>query len=219
MRELTTQFQYRARYFTQGVLDVNTRKLWFVLHGYGQLAKFFLNKFNPASDAGVYIIAPEGLSKFYLEDVASRARSGNNRVGATWMTRDDRLRDIENYQAYLTMIYSREVPQGFNGEISILGFSQGAATATRWAIDGCPLFHRLIVWAGILPPDMNFETAHEILKDKKVIEVFGKSDPYLTDEKLKEISMLNKRLNIHPEIIEFEGGHEINESVLMTLIK
>jgi predicted esterase len=219
MKELNIHFQYKTRYYTQGVLDSNTKNIWFVLHGYGQLAKFFLSKFNHVSDAGVYVIAPEGLSKFYLEDVTSRARTGNNRVGATWMTRENRLTDIENYLTYLKNIYNKEVPNDFKGEISILGFSQGAATATRWALEGYPLFHRLILWAGILPPDMNFDQAHEILKDKKVIEVFGKSDPYLTDERLKEVSDLNAKLNIHPEIIEFDGGHEINEPTLMNLMK
>lgn len=219
MKELNIHFHYKARYYTQGVIDSNTKRIWFVLHGYGQLAKYFLTKFNLVSDAGDYVIAPEGLSKFYLEDVSSRARTGNNRVGATWMTRENRLTDIENYLTYLNGIYNQEVPSDFWGEISILGFSQGAATATRWAIEGNPLFHRLILWAGVLPPDMNFDKAHEILKDKKVIEVFGKSDPYLTNERLKEVTDLNARLNIHPEIIEFDGGHEINEPALIILMK
>ena len=219
MRELNVHFHFKARYYTKGVLDSNTKKIWFVLHGYGQLAKYFLNKFKPVSDAGVYLIAPEGLSKFYLEDVTSRARTGNNRVGATWMTRENRLTDIENYVTYLNAIYKQEVPHDFKGEVTILGFSQGAATATRWAIETNPFFHQLILWAGILPPDMNFDHAHAILKDKKVIEVFGKSDPYLTDERRKEVKDLNDRLNIHPEIIEFDGGHEINEPALMSLLK
>jgi predicted esterase len=116
-------------------------------------------------------------------------------------------------------VYQKEVPHGFQGEITLLGFSQGAATATRWAIESNHALHQLILWAGILPPDMDFEKAHEILKDKKVIEVFGKSDPYITDERLRELTSLNERLNIHPEIVKFEGGHEINEDVLSALSK
>ncbi len=219
MRELNIRLQYKARYYTQGVLDSSTKKIWIVLHGYGQLAKYFLNKFIMVSDAGGYVIAPEGLSKFYLEDVTSRARTGNNRVGATWMTRENRLTDIENYLTYLNVIYKQEVPNDFMGEITILGFSQGAATATRWAIEARPIFHRLVLWAGILPHDMNFDKAHDILKDKKVIEVFGKSDPYLTEKRLTEVMDLNNRLNIHPEIIEFDGGHEINDRALLNLMK
>lgn len=219
MKEVNINFNFKTRYYTKGELGSGTKSIWFVLHGYGQLAKYFLNKFNLVSEAGAYVIAAEGLSKFYLEDVTSRARSGNNRVGATWMTRENRQTDIENYITYLNRIYYQEVPNDFKGKITILGFSQGAATATRWAIEGNPLFHRLILWAGVLPPDMNFDKANDVLRNKKVIEVFGKSDPYLTEDRLKELKDLNNQINIHPEIIEFEGGHEINEPVLQGLLK
>jgi len=217
MKEQELFFNYKARYYTQGELNPETKKIWFVMHGYGQLARFFMKKFNVLSNANGYIIAPEGLSRFYLEDITSRARSGNNRVGATWMTRENRLTDIENYISYLNMIYKKEVPDNFSGEIIFFGFSQGAATATRWALQGNILFHQLILWAGVLPPDMDFQRAFEILKDKKIIEVFGKDDPYLTDEKLKEVTSLNKRLGIDPLVIEFEGGHELNEAVLIRI--
>ncbi len=216
--EQELHFDYRARYYTEGVMSAATTKIWFVMHGYGQLARFFLKRFKVLSDEGVFVIAPEGLSTFYLEEVTSRVRTGNNRVGATWMTRENRIADIENYISLLNHIYKKEVPEGFSGEITLLGFSQGAATATRWAIDGNNPFHQLILWSGILPPDMNFEKAHEILKDKKILEVFGKTDPYVTDEKLNEVTSLNTRLGLNPTIIKFDGGHEINEEVLIRLI-
>jgi len=219
MRELDIQFTYKTRYYTEGNLGTGTKKIWVVLHGYGQLARYFLKKFNVLSESGVYVIAPEGISKFYLEDVSSRSRTGNNRVGATWMTRENRLTEIENYISYLNSVYKKEVPENFQGEITILGFSQGAATAARWAIDGNQPFQRLILWAGIFPPDMNFEKAQEIFQGKRVIEVFGTTDPYLTDDRLKEVSSVNNHLNIHPEIIEFDGGHEIDAQVLASLLK
>lgn len=218
MKEQELNFNYKARYYTQGELTATTKKIWFVLHGYGQLAKFFISKFKVLSDADVFVIAPEGLSKFYLEDVTSRARTGNNRVGSTWMTRENRLTDIDNYITYLNNVYQKEVPPHFEGKITFLGFSQGAATATRWAIEGNRSFDQLILWAGVLPPDMNFEKAHETLKDKKIIEVFGKTDPYLTDERLKEVTSINSRLNINPTLVEFDGGHEINQEALIGLI-
>jgi len=219
MQEQTVSIQFKAHYYTLGTPQATTRQIWFVLHGYGQLSKFFLHKFNVLADAGVYVVAPEGLSKFYLEDVTSGSRTGNTRVGATWMTKENRLTDIENYITYLNSVYTKEVPANFRGEITMLGFSQGAATATRWAIESNLAFQRLILWGGILPPDMNFEKAHEALKDKKLIEVFGKNDPYLTDAKLKEVTAINERLAIKPEIIEFEGGHEMNDQVLLNLLK
>ena len=97
MKEQEIHIDYKARYCTLGDFNEATRKIWFVLHGYGQLARFFIRKFKTLSDEGVYVIAPEGLSKFYLEDVTTRAQSGNSRVGAAWMTSENRLADIENY--------------------------------------------------------------------------------------------------------------------------
>jgi predicted esterase len=217
MKKQELHFNYKARYYTLGEMNPSIRKIWFVLHGYGQLAKYFIKKFKSLSDAGILVIAPEGLSKFYLEDVTRRAQSGNNRVGATWMTRENRMTDIENYLCYLNTLYKKEVPPDFDGEVTLLGFSQGAATVTRWAIDGKNPFHQLILWAGVLPADMNFEKAHEVLKDKKICEVFGKTDPYLTEERLHEVTSLNTRLGITPTRITFDGGHEINEEALSSL--
>ena len=121
MKESGISFQFKARYYTLGDLRPSTSKIWFVLHGYGQLSKFFISKFKILADTGVHVIAPEGLSKFYLEDITTRANSGNNRVGATWMTRENRLTDIENYLTYLSNVYKIEVPVDFQGEITLLG--------------------------------------------------------------------------------------------------
>ena len=35
-----------ARYFTYGQLNPDTRNVWFVCHGYGQLAEYFIKKFE-----------------------------------------------------------------------------------------------------------------------------------------------------------------------------
>lgn len=211
-------FSFKARYFTLGQLNDSTTSIWFVLHGYGQLAQYFIRKFKPLEDAGIFVVAPEGLSKFYLEDITNRTRTGNNKVGATWMTRENRTRDIINYISYLNEVYHSIVPENFKGEITVLGFSQGAATATRWIIDGQIKFNSLILWGGIFPPDMNFEKGYEVLKGKQVKGVIGKSDPYLNDEKLNEMTAINTQLEISPELITFEGGHEIDSDTLKRLI-
>jgi predicted esterase len=216
--EHSISFQFQARYYTMGELTDHTKKIWFVLHGYGQLAQYFIRKFTPLSDSDIYVIAPEGLSKFYLEDVTSRSRTGNQKVGATWMTRENRSADISNYTSFLNTVYDHLIPKTFQGEITVLGFSQGAASAARWVTDNHIQFDRLVLWSGILPPDMNFALASHILQNKKVIEIIGNADPYVTDEKLKEMTLINNRLNINPEVIEFDGGHEIVSDVLQKLI-
>lgn len=218
MNEETIHFNFQARYFKAGDIHSQTQQIWFVLHGYGQLARFFIKKFSSLGNPHTCIIAPEGLSHFYLEDIVSRSQSGNQKVGATWMTRENRLMDIKNYIHYLNTIYQREVPTAFTGQINVLGFSQGAATASRWALDGAVQFHRLILWAGIFPPDMDFKQAAELFSKKEIIEVYGDEDPYLTVDRLKEVTQINERLGINPRVIKFKGGHEINTEILNQLI-
>ena len=163
------------------------------------------------------MIAPEGLSRFYLEDVATRSQSGNNKVGATWMTRENRLMDIENYLTYLNSIFLKEIPNSFSGQVTLFGFSQGGATVSRWALDGKVLFDRLILWAGIFPNDMDFEKGTSLFKNKEIIEVYGDLDPFLTDTRLFEMKEINKRLNVEPTLIQFKGGHEIDQQTLLQL--
>lgn len=215
MNELTLSFNFKARYFKLGEINSSTKQLWFVLHGYGQLAQYFLKKFNSLEQRDICVIAPEGLSHFYLEDVSTRSQGGSNRVGATWMTRENRLMDIENYIMYLTKVYETET-KGVTvlPPITLLGFSQGVATVTRWALQGKVKFNRMILWAGILPPDMDFQHGKEIFRGKEIIEVYGNQDPFINADRLEEMKKLCHQLEIIPHIVEYEGKHEINEKVL-----
>ena len=85
MQERFIRVPRTARYHVLGD-PATARMVWVLLHGYGQLARFFLNKFEGLED-GLLIAAPEGLSRFYLD-------AQHQRVGATWMTREDREHEI-----------------------------------------------------------------------------------------------------------------------------
>lgn len=210
------QFSYEARYFMLGNTTAPSQ-IWFVLHGYGQLASAFIRKFNLLTDHGILLVAPEALSRFYLEETSERMRTGNNRVGASWMTREDRLTDIKNYLGLLNAVY-QQIPATDATPVTILGFSQGAATATRWVLDGKVNFQRLILWAGILPPDIDFNVGKEMLSEKETILVYGEEDPYLTDSRFAEMTSLSEKLAITPRVVKFTGGHNIDTETLVKLI-
>jgi predicted esterase len=218
METLEASFSFKARYFKLGQIDENTLQIWFVLHGYGQLAQFFLRKFQSLESRNCCVIAPEGLSKFYHSEILPTGTRASDKVGATWMTKENRLMDIENYVHYLNEIYKLEVPQSHSSKINVLGFSQGAATASRWIMDNTVPFDRLILWAGAFPPDMDFEKGRELLQSKEVIEVYGTQDPFINKTRIEELTALNDRLNIQPTIIHFEGKHEIDEATLLKLV-
>ena len=206
-------FNYTARYFTLGSPGPEVKHVWFVCHGYGQLSKYFLKKFEQLNDGRHLIIAPEGLSRFYLKGFSGR-------VGATWMTREEREVDIHNYLQYLNALGNhilQQLPPSVNK--TLLGFSQGAATASRWAANTPILFEKFILWAGVFPPDLNIEAAGSKLKNSKTYLIFGDNDPFLTSEKLLEQKIICNQLGIQPEVLQFPGEHDIHLDTLKKLIE
>jgi predicted esterase len=217
MEEAYVDFQFEARYHKLGKLDSSTKQVWIVLHGYGQLARFFIKKFEGLVPHDISVIAPEGLSRFYLSDLTEQGRR-DNKVGATWMTQENRLMDIQNYLAYLDAIYRKELSVHPGVPVTLLGFSQGCATVCRWVTHGVE-FEKLILWAGLFPADMDFKEGNKILASKKTYLVVGDEDPYLTTERINEFDELARRLGIVPEKIVFNGKHEIHEGTLQQLAR
>jgi predicted esterase len=211
-------FSFSGRYYKTGELTAHTRQLWFVLHGYAQLAEHFIKKFAALEEHGICVIAPEGLSRFYLEPLSNRMQTGDSRVGATWMTKEDRQTDITNYLTYLNAIYRHETGHATAVPVTVLGFSQGAATASRWIADGQVKADRFILWAGILPPDMNFEAGRAALQGKQTFMVYGTEDPYLNDTRFAELDLLSDKLGVQPQRITFTGRHEIHAPTLLRFV-
>ena len=195
-----------ARYFTLGSPERST-DVWIVCHGYGQLASRFLERFRPIEAEQRCIVAPEGLSRFYLTESPTERR-----VGATWMTREDRLQEIDDYVRYLDGIYAKAVTSG--ARVTALGFSQGTATVCRWTALGSSRVDRLIVWGGEVPPDLDLTR----LRVPRLTLVFGTRDEFFTP---KIIAATESRLRAHKipyDLMPFEGGHEIDATTLRRLI-
>jgi len=216
MEEKSIGFRYRARYYRSGTLNTHTREVWVVLHGYGQLAQYFIKKFHSLEARNICVLAPEGLSRFYLSPLTDTGRP-DNKVGSTWMTRENRLMDIENYVAYLDAVFEKELAGFEHIPVTILAFSQGCATACRWITQGKPRFSRLVLWAGLFPPDMDFTAGQQILSKKKTIMVTGNQDPYVTQERITEFDEMALKLGINPEKIIFDGKHEMKDEVLIAI--
>ncbi len=83
MIEQEISFNFSARYYRLGELTANTKSIWFVIHGYGQLAKYFLPKFSGLVNKETCVIAPEGLARFFLEDLNGRSKSEKTKEAAT----------------------------------------------------------------------------------------------------------------------------------------
>ncbi|WP_375578369.1 phospholipase [Marivirga tractuosa] len=209
----TVDFQQKAVFYQSEPISSATKEIWFVLHGYGQLPQYFIRKFNSISNKNRVIIAPGGLSRFYLEGFSGR-------VGSTWMTKEERLLDIENYISYLNSV-ADEVLSGVSKDVKItlLGFSQGSATVCRWAEKLYFHFERLILHSGAFPPDIDFSGLGDKLKGKEVYMLRGTDDEFINEERKKEQSDLTKKLNIEIKHIEFDGKHDIHPESLKEIIE
>lgn len=212
MREHHLPVHRTARYFTLGP-ETGARDVWILCHGYGQLAARFLERFRALESRDRLLVAPEALSRFYLTESPAERR-----VGASWMTREDRLQEITDYLAYLDAVHSAVVPAG--ARVTVLGFSQGCATACRWVAMGSAPVARLIVWGGEVPPDLELTGRNgDRLRAVRPTLVYGTQDAYFTP---KIVAATESRLRQHDipcDMVSFAGGHEIDETTLRTLIQ
>jgi len=211
------QVERTARYYTLGDAGPATRDVWFVLHGHGQLARFFLRSFAAVAHAARLIVAPEALNRFYHENAA--AHGPDARVGATWMTREDRLAEITDYVAYLDRLYERVMGALPAAEVRVtaLGFSQGVATAGRWACRGRSRLDRLVLWAGALPAELSGESDRAALARLAVVRVLGTRDPFATPDTIAGDDARFRALGVDAPLLRFDGGHEIPAGTLSEL--
>jgi predicted esterase len=201
-----------ARYCTLGQLNEHTTDVWFVIHGYGQLSEYFIQKFEPIANEHTFVVAPEALSRFYLKGFVGR-------VGATWMTREDRDAEISDYVNYLQQLYDTVLPypQRTKVRIHLLAFSQGTTTLCRWIERRNPQFDRLILWAGYFGNGLADVLSAERVALKEVHVVYGTQDEFLSQVDTAKYEDDVRSVIPHVQIHTFEGTHTIDAPTLTRL--
>jgi predicted esterase len=208
-----------ARYFTLGPTHGFPRELWVVCHGYGQLAERFLSQFEVLDDGTRLIVAPEALSRFYLEPIAVRRNQAVPRVGASWMTREDRDSEIEDYVEYLDRLTTevRHHLTGAGPRIVVLGFSQGTATVCRWLSASELRADELVLWGGVIPPEFDLARWSETLHGAALSLVAGESDDVFSAETIaaegERLSAAGVAFTLH----RHAGGHYVDPDALTRL--
>jgi len=185
-------------------------EIWLVLHGYGQLAHRFLRYFADLDDGSRLLVAPEGLHRHYL-DHAER------KVGASWMTSEDRLVDIDDYVGWLDRLHARVTGAELGSRgvtVVALGFSQGVHTLSRWLAFGRAGMDHVVLWGAPLPPDLDVGEHLGRLRGPRLTLVAGEEDPHFGPE---AVAATGERLAAHGipfRTIRFAGGHRIDREVL-----
>jgi predicted esterase len=190
-----------------------------VLHGYGQLAAHFLAWFAPLDDGTRLIAAPEGLSRFYLDPVAERRGQAAPRVGATWMTREDREHEIEDYVAYLEQL-SGEVRRHLAGaapRIVVLGFSQGTATMCRWLAASELRADQVVLWAGGIPPEFDVAEWSAKLHGAPLTLVAGEQDEMVPASAVVQEGERLSAAGVAFTLLRHPGGHRVDGDALLSL--
>jgi predicted esterase len=199
-----------ARYLTWGEIE-SADEVWFVLHGYSMLASVFLKWFEPAARPGRLLVAPEALSRAYFEE------GGGRRVGASWMTKEDREVEIEDYVRYLGLL-ADQVLTAVPGSprVQIHAFSQGTATACRWVSFGRIRTERLVLWSGGVPPDLPLDRYGGVLTRSGLTLAIGTRDKYITTADIDREQARLAAAGLTPPVHRFEGGHRVDSTMLRT---
>jgi predicted esterase len=205
-----------ARYYTLGG-DGELSQLWVVCHGFGQLARDFIRPFEAIASPARLIVAPEALNRYYVD--ARPVRHGPDaHVGATWMTREDREHDIDDYVAYLDAVRTH-VLEGRDDAalpaVFALGFSQGAAAAARWAVRGAQPVQHLIVWGAGLPPELRLAPA--LFRDARLSIVLGERDGAVGDALRSRLRDQLANAGVSARFLAFPGGHHLHGETLRLL--
>lgn len=208
-----------ARYYVLG--DVATApEMWVACHGYGQLGSRFARHLSGVAGEGRAVVVPEALNRFYLDD--PRRPPGphgrDSRVGATWMTREDREAEIEDYVEYLDALVAHLAAEREAGvpppRLTVLGFSQGTATVCRWLALGNTRASRVILWAGRVPPEMHPMPKDSPLRALPVLLVSGDEDPLVTTAAIHEECVMLQAAGVRVEHRTYPGSHRLHAETL-----
>jgi len=213
LKKYNVQVPRTARFYELNSVQPTTKNIWIVFHGYGQLAEYFIKHFEKLDPKENTVIALEGLSRFYVEGLTGR-------VGASWMTKEDRKDEIIDQSNYVNAVLeSRNIdPKNEEQRTVVLGFSQGTTTAIRWLVNNGIRPDQLILWAGSFPHDVDTNDHQNILKDLPVHFAYGDEDPFLkhinVEEKMGEFDVMGMKLKIWP----FNGKHTMDKPTLQKIV-
>ena len=199
--EKTVSYHSQAPYFTLGRRQPGAGNTWVVFHGIGQLARFFLGNFNHLDLTRNYILAPQAPSLYYTSDAYDR-------VGASWLTRENTRAQMENLLAYLDGMAAGE---GLEEEKTILfGYSQGVSVLCRWVARRRLACRRIVLYAGRIPAELGPGDFEHLPESCRVALYVGDADP-LADKWGREALALHARevFGNRLEIVTYPGGHEL----------
>ncbi len=194
-------------------------ELWYVLHGYAMLAPDFLDGLRALDDGARLLVAPEALSRFYDGGLNDRMQHKDIPVGASWMTREERDTEIADANSYLDAVHAQTAAE-FSAAgvalppVTLLGFSQGGATAARWIASGRSPVRRFILWGSSMAHDVDISSSDAPLRKVETILVAGSRDIFATPGAVERETARLAAAGFTHAHLSFDGGHRLDDDTL-----
>lgn len=202
-------YQTTNSYSTLNSFTERTKNVWIVFHGMGYLSRYFSRYFTQLNTDENYIIIPQAPSKYYI-------KPGFKHVGASWLTKENTLKETENIMHYIDAVLETEhIAEHLN--LIIAGYSQGVSIATRYVSKRQLDCSQLVLMSGGIPKEL--EPKDFDFLNAKVKLIYGDEDEYLNAERISyEEARAKELFGEHLEIIPFEGKHVVNMNIINDLI-
>ena len=212
MEKNIVEINFKAPYYKVGIVTQNTKNIWLIFHGYGQLAEDFAESFTNIKSRENVLIFPQGLSKFYLKGV-------DHKIGSNWMTSHDRDLDIANYLNYIDCLFDHEIkPHLEHIKLNVFGFSQGGHTASRWIHHTKIPYSKLVLWGSSLAHEINKEDIKKSFSTGKNITVIGDQDRFIDLDQLEKVKHRYAKIGFAYDLIPYHGSHNIHPETLSQII-
>jgi predicted esterase len=200
MRQLDVETSIHGRVLIEDAA-VSPPAGWLIgFHGYAQAAEDILGELRRLNADGRWsTAAPQALHRFYTR--------GDERVVASWMTRQDRERAVADNVEYSNRLLGSYLE--LTHAVVFVGFSQGAAMAYRAAALGRFRADAVIALAGDMPPEVRGLDPETLRRQiGRVLIGVGADDRWFTIAKADADAAVLAAAHVPHEIVRFAGGHE-----------
>jgi predicted esterase len=96
-----------------------------------------------------------------------------------------------------------------------LGFSQGAATISRWCLQTKHKINTFVLWAGKIASDFDFAQYKSKHGNSKNCIVFGTKDQFYAVKTIEEYK--TEMQDLDATWISYEGDHSIHSETLLRI--
>jgi predicted esterase len=190
-----------GRYLVRPPVEGPGRVALVGFHGYGQSAQDLLPEMERLPGAaGWLLVSVQGLHCFYAR--------GNETIVASWMTRQDRDLAIADNVAYVAAVVEAVRTAHPFERLVFLGFSQGAAMASRAAAHAGTACHGLILLGGDIAPEVRAAAS----RLPRTVIGRGSRDRFFAAERFADDRDWLEDRGALAAAVEFNGGHEFTDT-------